>query len=159
MNAGRESDEWKPNPTRKLCPPPEYPPEEGRFLRGNDLSPVAVCVILKWPEDNIPQDIEQLVRVGVETGAALAGTLQTENIGIEKMVCNLVANPNIRYLVVCGPESSGHSTGQAVAALSAQEFGGGIRGTPYLIPCPRWPPLRDVIWTSRSHHSRDPWHR
>ena len=133
---------WLPNPSHKVPPPPGYPPEPGRFLRGNDLSPVAVCVILKWPDDAIPPDVEQLVRVGVETGAALAGTLQTENIGIEKMVCNLVANPNIRYLVLCGPESPGHSTGQAVLALSAngvdeqQRIIGAESPTPYLYNLP-----------------------
>jgi len=30
-------------------------------------------------------------------GAALAGTLQTENIGIEKIVANIASNPNIRH--------------------------------------------------------------
>jgi tetrahydromethanopterin S-methyltransferase subunit A len=56
--------------------------------------------------------------VGVESGAALAGTLQTENIGIEKIICNVVSNPNIRYLVVCGPESPGHLVGDAILALA-----------------------------------------
>ena len=107
------------SPILKVTPPECYPPEQGRYVRGNDLSPVAVCVILRWPDDQIPPEIEHLVRVGGETGAALAGTLQTENIGLEKMVCNIVANPNIRYLVVCGPESPGHSTGHAVLTLLA----------------------------------------
>ena len=110
--------ERKPDPSRKAHPPPGYPPEPGRFVRGNDLSPVAVCVILRYPDDEVPESIEQLVRVGVETGAALSGTLQTENVGLEKMICNLVANPNIRWLVLCGPESPGHLTGQAVLRLS-----------------------------------------
>ena len=118
MNSDSYSQQWEPNPDYKVQPPSAYPPEEGRYVRGNDLSPVAVCVILKWPDDEIPEGIERLVRVGVETGAALAGTLQTENIGIEKMICNLVANPNIRYLVVCGPESPGHAVGQSLKALS-----------------------------------------
>ncbi|MDI6813809.1 MAG: hypothetical protein QMD10_09760, partial [Desulfitobacteriaceae bacterium] len=69
-----EIEEWKPNPSYKTQPPTGYPPEEGRYLRGNDLSPVALCVILKWPDDEIPKDIEDLVRLGVETGAALSGT-------------------------------------------------------------------------------------
>lgn len=81
-----------------------YPPEEGCHLRGNDYSPVAVLVILKWMREKTPPDIERLIRVSVERGAALAGTLQTENVGLEKVICNIVANPNIRYLVVCGPE-------------------------------------------------------
>lgn len=59
------------------------------------------------------------MRAGAESGAALSGTLQTENIGLEKMICNVVANPNIRYLILGGPESEGHLTGDAVKALIA----------------------------------------
>ena len=103
---------------RKVEPAPDYPPEEGCYLRGNDYSPVAVVVILKWMREETPPEIEQLVRVAVESGAALAGTLQTENIGIEKIVCNVVANPNLRYLIVCGPESPGHLVGDALLALA-----------------------------------------
>jgi tetrahydromethanopterin S-methyltransferase subunit A len=102
---------------RKVKPHPGYPPEEGRYIRGNDGSPVVVAIILNREEENIPREIEQLVRVGVESGAALSGTVQTENIGFEKIICNVVANPNIRYMVLSGPESPGHLTGEALKAL------------------------------------------
>jgi len=101
----------------KVKPHPEYPPEEGRYLRGNDYSPAAVVIILTYDAEAIPPEIEKLVRTGVETGAALSGTLQTANIGIEKLICNIVANPNIRYLILGGPESEGHKTGDAIKAL------------------------------------------
>jgi tetrahydromethanopterin S-methyltransferase subunit A len=101
----------------KVKPHPEYPPEEGRFLRGNDYSPVAVVIILTTDPEEIPPEIEKLVRTGVETGAAISGTLQTPNIGIEKIICNIVANPNIRYLILGGAESEGHKTGDAIKAL------------------------------------------
>jgi len=101
----------------KVKPDPGYPPEEGRFLRGNDYSPVAVVIILTTDPEEIPPDIERLVRAGIESGAALSGTLQTANIGIEKIICNIVANPNIRFLVLGGPESEGHKTGDAIKAL------------------------------------------
>ena len=104
----------------KVDPHPDYPPEDGRYLRGNDYSPAAVAIILTTDEDKIPQELETLVRVGIETGAALSGTVQTENIGFEKIVCNIVANPNIRYLIIGGPESWGHSTGEALKALIHQ---------------------------------------
>jgi len=103
----------------KVDPHPDYPPEEGRYLRGNDRSPVAVVVVLNHAEDSIPADIEKLVRVGLEAGAALSGTVQTENIGFEKIICNVVANPNIRWAVLTGPESEGHLTGEAFKALLA----------------------------------------
>lgn len=101
----------------KVNPHPDYPPEEGRYVRGNDFSPVAVAIVLNCEADKIPPDLERLVRAGIESGAALSGTVQTENIGFEKMVCNVVANPNIRYLVLGGPESEGHLTGEALKAL------------------------------------------
>ncbi len=101
----------------KVNPHPDYPPEEGRYIRGNDFSPVAVAIILACDADKIPPEIEKLVRTGIESGAAISGTVQTENIGFEKIVCNIVANPNIRYMILGGPESEGHLTGEALKAL------------------------------------------
>lgn len=101
----------------KVKPPPEYPPEEGHYVRGNDYSPVAVVALLNAPYEKIPPEIERLVKVSVEAGAALAGTLQTANIGLEKIIANLVANPNIRYMILCGTEVQGHKSGEAVKAL------------------------------------------
>jgi tetrahydromethanopterin S-methyltransferase subunit A len=101
----------------KVDPHPDYPPEDGRYLRGNDRSPVVVVVVLNHAEDKIPPDIEKLVRVGLEAGSALSGTVQTENIGFEKIICNVIANPNIRWAVLTGPESEGHLTGEAFKAL------------------------------------------
>ena len=97
----------------KAKPPADYPPEDGSYLRGNDYSPVAVVILLHTFYDKIPDFLQHLAKVSVEAGAALAGFLQTENIGIEKIVCNIVANPNIRYIVLCGVESAGHQPGDA----------------------------------------------
>jgi len=101
----------------KVKPAEGYPPEEGRYLRGNDYSPVAVCVILATFDSTIPSELNELVVAGVDAGAAISGMLQTENIGLEKIICNVVANPNIRYLVLCGRESPGHLPGQSLLAL------------------------------------------
>jgi tetrahydromethanopterin S-methyltransferase subunit A len=126
----------------KVMPALDYPPEEGRYLRGNDYSPVAVAVILLYDQEKIPPDIESLVRVGLESGAALSGTVQTENIGIEKLICNVVANPNIRYLVLFGPESPGHQTGDALLRLlensvdERRRIVGAQALTPYLFNLP-----------------------
>ncbi|MEM3614435.1 MAG: tetrahydromethanopterin S-methyltransferase subunit A [Nitrososphaerales archaeon] len=126
----------------KVPPPPEYPPEEGSYLRGNDLSPAAVCVLLHTFYDKIPDWMQALVKVGVENGAALSGYLQTENIGVEKIICNIVANPNIRYLIVCGVESMGHQPGQTLQALvdngvdDKRRIIGAKAPTPYLYNIP-----------------------
>ncbi|MFH1991777.1 MAG: tetrahydromethanopterin S-methyltransferase subunit A [Pseudomonadota bacterium] len=133
----------------KVQPASIYPPEKGCYLRGNDNSPVAVVVLLNAPYgtmppevQSIPNEIENLVKVAIETGAALSGTLQTENIGIEKIVCNIVANPNIRYLIVCGEDVEGHNTGTAIKALMENGIDerrtiiGSQAKTPYLFNIP-----------------------
>lgn len=53
----------------------------------------------------------------VKAGAAISGSLHTENLGIEKVVANIVSNPNIRFLIVCGSEVQGHITGQTVNSI------------------------------------------
>jgi len=105
----------------------DYPPEEGRYVRGNDYSPVAVCVILDTFDFAIPPELNKLVMSGIDAGAALSGMLQTENIGIEKIICNIVANPNIRYLILCGRESSGHMPAESLVALKQNGIDDNIR--------------------------------
>lgn len=101
----------------KVDTPTDYPPEEGRYLRGNDYSPVAVVAILDTYDFKIPTELVRLIEVAIESGVALAGTLQTENIGIEKVIVNVVANPNIRYLILCWRESHGHLAADALENL------------------------------------------
>lgn len=101
----------------KVAVPDGYPPEKGRYARGNDYSPVAVCVILDTFDFNVPPELEELLMGGLDAGAALSGMLQTENIGLEKMICNIVANPNIRYIVLCGREAAGHLPGHSLLSL------------------------------------------
>ncbi len=53
----------------------------------------------------------------IKAGAALAGPFKTENLGIEKIVANIISNPNIRFVVVCGSEVKGHIAGDALMCL------------------------------------------
>ncbi len=50
----------------------------------------------------------------IKAGAGIAGPFKTENIGIEKLVANIISNPNIRFLIVCGSEVKGHISGDAL---------------------------------------------
>ncbi len=70
----------------KVKPADGYPPEKGRYLQGNDFSPVAVCAILAAFDSAIPPELNEMVVAGVDAGAALSGMLQTENVGLEKIV-------------------------------------------------------------------------
>lgn len=94
----------------------DWPIEKGKYLVSNPLSPVGVVVILAAPYGKIPKETEELAMAGVEKGAGISGTLQTANIGIEKIIVNLISNPNIRYLILAGRES-GHFPADALKAL------------------------------------------
>ena len=50
-------------------------------------------------------------------GAAITGPHKTENLGIEKIVANVISNPNIRFLLVTGAEVKGHIAGEAIMML------------------------------------------
>ena len=50
-------------------------------------------------------------------GAAICGQCKTENLGVEKIVANLISNCNIRFLIIAGVESKGHLPGNTLLAL------------------------------------------
>lgn len=118
---------------RKI-PAPDFPVEKGAYLLGNEYSPVAVL---------IPMPNHYLAEIAIEAGAAIAGHLVTANIGIEKIVANIISNPNIRYLIICGKESKGHLAAQSLISLFANgtdEKGrilGSLGLTPYLKNLPK----------------------
>ena len=48
---------------------------------------------------------------------AIYGRLKTENIGIEKIVANVISNPHIRFVLVCGDDIRGHRSGNSLLCL------------------------------------------
>jgi tetrahydromethanopterin S-methyltransferase subunit A len=48
---------------------------------------------------------------------AIYGKLKTENIGIEKIIANVISNPFIRFLLICGEEIRGHRSGKSLICL------------------------------------------
>ncbi len=50
-------------------------------------------------------------------GVAIQGPDKTENIGLEKIITNVVSNPNIRFLIAGGAEVPGHISGGTLIAL------------------------------------------
>lgn len=51
-------------------------------------------------------------------GLCIVGKTETENIGIDKVIKNIITNPNIHYLVVAGRDSKGHYSGRTLISLS-----------------------------------------
>ena len=74
-----------------------WPVVSGDYIVGDPESPVAVTTLASHNED-----------IPASAGAAIAGPCKTENLGIEKVVANIISNPNIRFLILCGAEVQGH---------------------------------------------------
>ncbi len=113
-------------PTEALVERRGWPPFPGDYKVVRHGAPVAVCTL------NSTELSERLATRAPE-GLALAGTLHTENLGIERIVRNTLANPRLRFLVVCGEDTRqaiGHLPGQSLGALCANgvDEAGRIRG-------------------------------
>jgi tetrahydromethanopterin S-methyltransferase subunit A len=87
----------------------EWPVVSGQYYVGRKDSSVAVCTL---------GSIDLMKEIGPRKDIAIVGKTFTENLGIEKMIRNLVTNPSIRLLVLCGRESP-HHVGQSLIALKA----------------------------------------
>lgn len=79
-----------------------WPPVRGDYRLGNPRARVAVVTLASTFH---PQ------------GAAISGPCKTENLGLEKIVANVISNCNIRVLIICGAESKGHLPGNTLLAL------------------------------------------
>ena len=81
----------------------EYYPWGGDFTSVDPNSSVAVVLL---NVDFVPED-----------SVALYGRLKTENIGIEKIIANVISNPHIRFVVLCGNDIRGHRSGKSLLCL------------------------------------------
>jgi tetrahydromethanopterin S-methyltransferase subunit A len=87
-----------------------WPPHPGEYIVGNPTGSVAICTL---SNRELPQKLIALVGPDL----AIAGRCDTENIGIEKVVLNLLANSHIRWLLLCGVEAPGHRAADAFLRL------------------------------------------
>lgn len=88
-----------------------WPPLPGDYTVLRYGAPVAVCTLNSEPLT------KSLARIKPD-GLAIVGTMRTENLGIERVIKNTLADPNIRFLLLCGED-----TQQAVGHLPGQSFG------------------------------------
>jgi tetrahydromethanopterin S-methyltransferase subunit A len=99
-----------------------WPPLPGEYQVLDAGGHVAVCVLTSKP-------LMDAVTSACPPHVAIVGTLFTENLGIERVITNVLANPNLTALVVCGADSEqriGHRSGQSL--LSLMEHGVDERG-------------------------------
>lgn len=113
LNGSGAKLEIDPCPTEAAEPRTGWPPLPGDYTVVRYRAPVAVCTL----------NDGDLVQPMAKSGAAaisIVGTLHTENLGIERIITNVLANPNTRFLVLCGADSKqaiGHLPGQSLLSL------------------------------------------
>jgi tetrahydromethanopterin S-methyltransferase subunit A len=91
----------------KKSPASGWPIVQGDFHSGDPNSPVAVMTCGSHLDEK-----------GIcDKGAAICGSCKTENLGLEKVIANIISNPNIRFIMLCGTEVKGHLAGQTMFAL------------------------------------------
>jgi len=91
----------------KKSPASGWPLVKGDFHSGDANSPVAVITMGSHLDEQ-----------GIcDAGAALCGSCKTENLGLEKVIANVIANPNIRFALLVGTEVKGHLSAQTLIAL------------------------------------------
>ena len=81
---------------------PTYP---GDYVIGDPASHVAILIVGRGAVE-LPSDL-----------FCIKGIMKTENVGLEKVVLNIVSNPMIRFLIVCGKEEFGHFPADALLSL------------------------------------------
>jgi tetrahydromethanopterin S-methyltransferase subunit A len=102
---------------------PGWPPLPGAYTVLRYRAPVAVCTLT---DGGLAREVARIADAPV----TLVGTLQTENLGIERLIVNVLANPHIRFVLVCGADSRqaiGHLPGQSLIALARQGLDGRTR--------------------------------
>ncbi len=88
-----------------------WPPVVGEYLVLDPAAPVAVTTLAS--SEFSKQLADQKI-----PGLAIVGKLETENIGIDKIIKNTIANPNLRFLILAGVDPKGHLCGQTLLALA-----------------------------------------
>ncbi|NEW78864.1 MAG: hypothetical protein GZ086_05450 [Gelidibacter sp.] len=94
--------------TKKFNKNKGWPVVQGNYIVGNSNGQIAVCTLTT---DALMKQIAQWNNV------AIVGKVYTPNLGIEKIILNIISNPKIRFLVLCGKDSPVFHTGQALQSL------------------------------------------
>ncbi len=113
--------------TRKIKRKWPYVP--GKYFVHDPAAPVAVTTLGSVA-------LAKEVSDAAPAGLAIVGKVETENIGIEKIMRNLLSNPAIRFLICSGAEPPKHLTGATIVAL----FANGVDGKKRIIGSPAMRP-------------------
>ncbi len=87
-----------------------WPVVLGEYFVVDRTAPVAVSTLASI---KLSEDLAKLKILGL----AITGKTETENIGVEKVIKNIISNPAIQFLLIAGTESKGHMSGDAFISL------------------------------------------
>ncbi len=87
-----------------------WPAVLGEYFVVDRTAPVAVSTLANA---RLAEDLAGLKIHGL----AISGKTETENIGIEKVIKNIISNPAIQFLLIAGAEPKGHLSGDAFISL------------------------------------------
>src|SRR5260221_4590138 len=107
-----------------------WPPHPGEYIVGNPAGSVAICTLSN-------RELPKKLIAAVGSDLAIAGRCDTENIGIEKVVLNLLANTHIRWLLLCGVEAPGHRAADAFLRLKER----GVDANKRVLESASWRPV------------------
>jgi len=125
-------DEFPSESNGEQPPSVDRPDLVGDVVFGSRDSPVAVCTLASRA---------LLPLLAGRPEVAVAGRVYTENVGIERMVQNLLRLPTVRFLLVCGRETR-HHVGQTILALHRSGLDGDGRVIGSDAPEPLMPNLQ-----------------
>ncbi|MBI5408804.1 MAG: hypothetical protein HZA14_05505 [Nitrospirae bacterium] len=87
-----------------------WPPVEGEYTVLDKSAPIAVSTLASVKLEGKLAGLKP-------AGLCIVGKTETENIGIDKIVKNIVSNPAINFLIVAGKDTEGHRSGKTLLAL------------------------------------------
>ena len=95
-------------------------PEEMYF--GNKQSSISICTLSSM---NL---LKKIANSDLMNSIAVVGRLLSENKGIDSLIQNVISNNNIKTIILCGNEVSGHRSGHSLLALHKNgiNYGGRI---------------------------------
>ncbi len=88
-----------------------WPPVIGEYFVIDPAAPVAVSTLTS-------AELAEHLAQRKPSGLAIVGKTETENIGLDKVIKNVITNPALRFLIVTGDESAGHRSGRTLMALA-----------------------------------------
>ena len=88
-----------------------WPVVVGEYFVVDGTAPVAVSTLASM-------DLAEHLAHRKPEGLAIVGKTETENIGVDKIIKNVITNPTIQFLIVAGRDSVGHQTGRTLLALT-----------------------------------------